>query len=423
MGDNKIKKGKQKKTKEEAGIVERVIEIGSKVRKILPEKIIWPPKINLPKKLKKRHVLAIIGIIIAVVLLFKGISNIKNVLFGKKKAAEAAFDVVSEAPPVKVYKIKRMDFKDTLPVLGTIKGYKEIPLKFQTSGILESFNFEEGEKIQEGDIIANLEQRDALLKLKYAELEHTIAKKMFELGSTVEIALEKSQLEYEAARNDLEKTNIYAVADGVLGMQDIDVGTYITPSDKVGMFVDVSRVYAEFDVIEKDVPKLKLGQKSEIFVDALPNKNFVGTVDTISPVIEGRTRTQRIKVELKNIEGNLKPGMFTRGLVSTYEKKNALIIPASSLKKGEEGYTVFVVHREEPLEPEEEEGEEEAPSDIMERDLGIAEIRPVTVSYMTQDKVEIEEGLEEGELVIMELYQELQDKQPVEIAEVQEILY
>ena len=373
------------------------------------------------KKIKKKYIWMIIGVIIAMLILARGIGSIRRVLFEKRKAKIAELEVIGEMTPVKVYKIKRMDFKDTLPVLGGIRGYKEVPLKFQTSGILESFNFEEGERIQEGDIIGNLQQKDALLKLKYAELELNKAKKMYEIGAIIEDALEKVRLEYESAKSDLEKTNIYAVSDGVLGSHDIDVGTYVTPNDKVGTFADITRVYAEFNIIEKDVPKLKLGQKSEIFVDAIPNKNFVGTIDTISPLIEGRTRTQLVKVELKNPEGTLNPGMFTRGLISTYEKKDAIIIPASSLKKKEEGYVVFVVHRDEPVEAEG--PQEEKEKTTIERDTGTVEVRQIKVGYMTQDLIEVDKGLEEGEFVVVELYQELQDKEKVDIAEVQEILY
>jgi len=216
------------------------------------------------------------------------------------------------------------------------------------------------------------------------------AKKMFDIGAIVEDALEKSRLEYESAKSDLEKTNIYAVSDGVLGRHDIDVGSYVTPNDKTGTFVDITKVYAEFEIIEKDVPKLKLGQKTEIFVDAFPNKNFVGTIDTISPLIEGRTRTQRVRVELKNPEGELNPGMFVRGLISTYEKKSAIIVPASGLKKKEEGYVVFIVHRDKDLQQAmPEAGEESAPAGDIERDTGVIEIRPVEVAYMTQDRVAI----------------------------------
>ena len=382
---------------------------------------------------KKKYLWIAIAVIFALLITIKAAINIKNVLFKKKKPDTEQMQLLGEGVPVKVYKTKRIDFKDTIPVLGTIKGYKEIPMKFQTSGIIESFNFEEGEKIQEGDIIANLEQKDALLKLKYAELEYNTSKKMFDVGAIIQDALEKSRLEYESARSDLEKTNIYAVSDGVLGMQNIDVGSYVTPNDKVGMFLDLTKVYAEFDIIEKDVQKIQLGQKVEIDIDALPTETFTGTVDVISPMIEGRTRTQRIKIELKNPESKITPGMFSRGRITTYENKNALMIPISSYKKKEDTYFVYVINREEqkeePVKDVKKGKKGKKPKSAEEikpeskKDMGVVEIRPIVVKYMTQDKVEVEKGLEEGELVAMDLAQDLQDKESVEIAEVQEILY
>jgi hypothetical protein len=59
----------------------------------------------------------------------------------------------------------------------------------------------------------------------------------------------------------------------------------------------------------------------------------------------------------------------------------------------------------------------------IERDTGVIEVRLIKLAYMTQDVIEVEKGLEEGELVVVELYQELQDKEKVEIVEVLEILY
>lgn len=393
------------------------------------------------KKFKVQYIWIALIVIVAAAAVIKAAVNLEGIISKKPKPKpKEEVSAVGETIPVKVYKVKRMDFKDTLPVLGTIKGYVEIPLKFQTSGLLESFNFEEGESVQEGDIIANLEQKEALLKLKYAEIELSNAQKLFEVGGIAEDAVEKARLEYESAKNDLEKTNIYAIADGILGSQDVDVGTYLTPNDKVGVFADINKVYADFEVIEKDAPRIKLGQKCEISVDAIPQKDYTGTVDIISPLIEGRTRTQQVKVELRNSGNELKPGMFTRGLIAVYEKKNTIVIPASAWKKTDKGYVVYVVNKDEPMasvkKPEEPKdknakrsligkpakNEELSPSEKA-KETGVVETRVVTYGYTSQDRIEITKGLEEGDLIVMELYQELQDKEKVEIAEVQEILY
>ncbi len=367
---------------------------------------------------KKNYVIITIIVLIAGIILVRTIGNIQHVLFGRKAAKKGAEpELVGETIPVKAYKVKRMAFKDTLPVMGTIKGFKEVDLKFETNGILESFNFEEGERVQEGDIIANLNQRDALLKLKYAELELEKAKKLYNTGGVDKIKLEQAKLEYESAKSDFEKTNIYAVSDGILGSQDIDVGSYVTPNDKIGVFVDISDVNAEFNVIERDSPKLKLGQKAEIFVDAYPNKSYKGTVDSISPIIQGRTRTQNVKVELRNPDLDLKPGMFARGLIYTYENDNALIIPTSAFKKKGADYFVYVIHKDKKPPQEEEKTKEPV------LDTGTIEVRKVNIAYLTQDAAEISKGLKEGELIIVEAIQEFKNKDRVEISEVQETLF
>jgi len=399
---------------------------------------------------KRIFFIAIIAIVVFMVFA-RTTSNITKVLFKKKPAAEKRMPGVTfeeEAVPVKVFKVKKTDFKDTLPAIGNIKGFKEIELKFQVAGVIESFNFEEGEKIQEGDIIASLIQRDALLKLKYAEIEMNKNGKLFELGAISQMKLDQSKLEYESAKSDLDKTNIYAPSNGLLGSRLMDVGSYVTPNDsaslKVGMFVEINTVYAEFSIIEKDVPKVALGQKAEVFVDAYPTKTFNGVIDRISPIIEGRSRTENIKVELENKDGVLKPGMFARTLIATYEKKDVIVIPSSSLKKKENEYIAYVVTREEPKP---EASEEKKPDALKKQkkgfwsfgkkkeavktelkpepkekpvEYGTVEIKKLKLGYMTQDLVEVEEGLAEDDMIIVEVQEEFKDKARVEISEVQE---
>src|SRR3989338_3180882 len=97
-------------------------------------------KIDLRKtKLKKKYILIIIGALVLGLILTRTVGNIQRILFKGKAAKESTeLEVVGEAIPVKVYKARLMSFKDTLPVMGAIKGFKEIDLKFETNGILES---------------------------------------------------------------------------------------------------------------------------------------------------------------------------------------------------------------------------------------------------------------------------------------------
>lgn len=402
-------------------------------------------------KFNKKVFLMAVFVLIVLAVLIRTTTNIQKVLFKKKadiaaKAKPITFE--EEATAVKACKIKRMDFKDTLPALGNIKGFKEIDLRFQVPGIVESINFEEGEKIQEGDIIASLNQKDALLKLRYAEIELNKNKKLLEIGAISSLKMEQSKLEYESAKSDLDKTNIYAVTNGLMGPKGMDAGSYFNPSEtanRIGIFVNSDKVYAEFNIIEKDIPKTALGQKVEMFVDVYPGKTFSGAIDRISPVIEGRSRTETIKVELDNKDGLLKPGMFVRSLIATYEKKDALVVPSSALKKKENDYFAYVIHKEEakvaaePLagkdkkkenarglfgifkgkQREEPRPETKTPKE-KQAEYGTIEVRKVGLGYMSEDLVEINKGLNEDELVVTEIQEEFKDKARVEISELQE---
>ena len=426
--------------------------------------------------LKNKLFLFLVFLAIVGVVFLKTGDRIKQ-LFTKPQKPQQVEEVEAEALPVKVYKIKRIDFKDTLPLLGTLKGFREIELRFPIGGVMESFNFNEGEEIKEGDIIASLEQKDAILKLKYSEVELNKNQKLFDIGSIAKPKLEQAKLEYESAKSDFDKTNIYAVSDGLMGRQNKQVGEYVAPSDKIGTFIDIQSVYAEFGIIEKDISRVRLGQKTEVYADAYPGNTYNGEISILAPMIEGRSKTLTSKVELKNPDMELKPGMFVRATVYTYEKEKALIIPVSALQTKENVQFVYVVHKaggaaegseglnaEQPeakliKQPDAEEAQagddtaarevnlddlaggmqmlqggaqkktndsEEAPQasapEEPQPEMGEVEIRQVKIAYASSEAVEIEEGLQEGEFVIIELEEELQDKAKVEIVETRENL-
>jgi len=379
------------------------------------------PKVSL-SGIKRNYIWITLGILIAAVVLSRGVIKIKQIFFTEKEKREIV--EILETIPVKVYKVKRMDFKDSLPVMGRIEGFREIEIRIDGKGILESFNFEEGERILEGDIIASIDQKDALLKLKYAGLEMQKAKKLYEIGGVEKMALDQKKLEYESAKRDLEKTNIYAPGDGYLGSKERDSGSFVTSQDKIGTFVDFSEVYAAFDVIEEDSSKIELGQSVEVFLDAYPSAEYSGTIDRISPMIEGRTRTQKVKVELDNEDDQMKPGMFARAIINTYEKKDALIIPSSAFKKQENRYYVYIVHPMEEVEAEDvEENGDNLETGQTRDEVGVVEQREIDIEYLTHDVAEVSHGLEPGEMIIRELHREYKDKDKVEITEVQETMF
>lgn len=404
--------------------------------------------LNPKKKFPKKQFFTGIAILFAAFFIFSFIKNNISCIGGFPVYKPGKKDIVEKAVeqppvPVKVYKVARVSFRDTLPSLGSIKGFRQFDLKFPTTGVIEYINFREGERITQGDIIASLDQTEALLKLEYAKVEMEKQQKLYELGSIVETKLKQSQLEYQSAKSELDKTNLVAVSDGYIGSVEVDKGSVVSPQDKVGAFVDIKDVYIEFGIIERDVVKVKEGQNVETTVESFPDQIFKGQVESISPVVEGRSRTILVKSKLSNVDEKIKPGMFGRVNVLVYEKEQALVIPSSSFKKKEDQYFVYLVHIEEqkPEEVLEQERQrvladkkskkkkgknEPAPQALPEEPetiYGTVEIRPIEIQYATPDAIEVKEGLEEGDLVIVDVEQELQDKTRVEITETQEGIF
>ena len=392
-------------------------------------------KFQAPKfKFNRRIFFQAVAAIFTLVFLYSFISNHISCIGGLpvyKKNKKALPEKPAEQPPmpVKVYKVVHVNFRDSLPALGSARGFREYDLKFPVGGTVEYINFREGEKITQGDIIASLDQKESLLKLEYAKIEYEKNKKLMELGSILESKFKQSQLEYQSAKAELDKTNLVAFSDGYIGSLSVEKGSVVSPQDKIASFVDYKDVFVEFGIIEKDIAKVKEGQNIELSLDSFPDEIFKGQVDSLSPIVEGRSRTLKVRAKLSNADEKIKPGMFGRVNVLVYEKEDALVIPSSSFKKKEEQYIVYVVHPEEGggAVPPEETGQPAMsaapPTGAAPSTFGTIEIRPIEVSYATPDSIEVKEGLEEEELVTVGVDQDMQDKARVEITETQEGIF
>lgn len=334
---------------------------------------------------------------------------------------------------VKAFKIAQINFVDVLPIIGTIRGFKKINLRFEINGVIASFNFREGDLVEEGDIIAELDHQDAQLKVKFREAKLEAARtrmeankkkldqhqKLFEIGAIIKSKLEEVELEYqnsveelkaaqielESAKLELEKTYLRSPIDGVLETKDVEVGEYVTSSVQVASIGEISEVYLEMGIIEKDLEKVQLGQKVTLKVDTYPDNEFSGEIDNIFPTIEGKSRTLTVRAKVDNPENKLLPGMFARGSINVYEKENATIAPPMGIDKTEEGYRVFIIDKDNVIHP-----------------------KPVEIEYTGNPEYwVISEGVEPGEVMVNEVVtgqlSQLKEGDKVEVLETEEYTF
>lgn len=299
--------------------------------------------------------------------------------------------------PVNVYKVTRHDFTDTLLALGTVKGGTEIELRFEKEGRIDQFRFKEGDRVKKGEIIAQLDQKDALLKLKQAKIDLEQHEKLFKAGAIIKLKLDQVKNAYDQAMLELEKTKLLASRTGIVSNKEAEIGEFVTPNTKVASLIDMEKVIVEVGIIEKDINKLMLNQEVNITFDAYSGFDFTGKVYNIPPVFGARIPMLQVKIQIENPDALILPGMFARTLINIYEEKNALIIPIEALDRSVEEPQVYAV------------GERNRVSE-----------RKVSISYTSNDYALVSTGLQEGELIVADKPESLKTGIEVEIIELRE---
>ncbi|MDE5417618.1 efflux RND transporter periplasmic adaptor subunit [Labilibaculum sp. DW002] len=120
---------------------------------------------------------------------------------------------------------------------------------------------------------------------------------------------------------------------GTVTMRHVAIGDYVKEGTKLFKVVDLSKLWVMLDAYESDLPWVKINDKVEFTVQAIPGKNYEAKVTYIDPFINGSTRVAKVRAEVSNKNQQLKPEMFVNGIVTskTAETSNKILIPKSAI--------------------------------------------------------------------------------------------
>ena len=253
---------------------------------------------------------------------------------GRKEVKEKLVKV-----PVRVTEIKRGDLKQTLFYVGDIKAEDEAIVYPKVTGKIIEKLAREGDAVKRGDVLAYIDR--------------------------------------DKVGFQFEKSPVESPIDGFVGRVYIDVGMSVSPQTPVGSVVNMDVVKVKVDVVEKDLPKVKVGQAAEIKVDAYPGEIFEGIVDRVSPVVDLASRTALVEIKIPNSDYKLKPGIFARVKILIKKKENALIISRDAMIRQGSSIYVFIV-----------------------KDDNKVHQRKIETGLHENNKFEVIEGLSEGELMV-----------------------
>ncbi|MBI9052757.1 MAG: efflux RND transporter periplasmic adaptor subunit [Bacteroidales bacterium] len=127
--------------------------------------------------------------------------------------------------------------------------------------------------------------------------------------------------------------DVLSPISGTVMMRHVAIGDYIKEGSALFKVVDLTKVWAMFDAYESDLPWIKISDKIDFTIQALPGKNFSAKVSYIDPFINGKTRVASIRVDIQNPKLTLKPEMFTTGILESKiaESSNEILVPKSSV--------------------------------------------------------------------------------------------
>lgn len=265
-------------------------------------------------------------------------------------------------------------------------------------------------KIQKERIEA-LYKRGVISKKEFdlSEMEYTISEaqlesarehlKLLREGARKEVReLARAKLKEAEAILDQEKlkfeyTKIRAPFTGEVARRYVDEGSLVSPSTPIVNIVHTESLKIIANILEKDIPYLKLGMKANIRVEAFPDKVFEGKIMNINSVLDLNTRTLQAEIHIPNKDHMLKPGMFARIDILLLENPKALVILKDALiEEGKEKY-VFVL-----------------------KGNKVAK-RAISTGFEQGQFIEIKEGLSEGDQVVVRGKELLREDSIVRIIE------
>ena len=345
----------------------------------------------------------------------------------KQPQADAAPEPELKRPVVLTEPVRRADLTETLVYPVDLEPETEVSVNALMSERIVKFPWNNGDRIKKGEVVAKIradnasqvlvqmraeiESLDAQIDSQKRELsrsEKLLAQKVITQQSFDQ--LQSSLLVSDAKRKSLQAglsqsainaghATIKAPIGGIIANKRVNEGDLAAPQLPLCTIMTEDPVKVVLKLTEKDAALVHPNQPVRIELDAYPGRRFEGNISKILPYLDPATRTNEVTILLDNPADTdgarvLKPGMFGRAFITAEESKNTLAVPEKALvvfeSADKQETTAFVVDKDE-----------------------IAHKRIVRTGIREGDRIEILEGLKEGDQVVVRGQYGLSDGRPV----------
>jgi membrane fusion protein (multidrug efflux system) len=320
------------------------------------------------------------------------------------------------AVPVSVEAIKLKSIQQFISTTGTAKARSEAELTSEIEGNYRlqvnpktGRKFKLGDRVEKGQVIVKLENEEYLnglaieskkLNLEISEQEYDKQKSLYEKGGVTlrelrnsEVSKITTQNDFDRAEIQLAKMQVVSPFSGVIvDLPYYTEGVKLSSGQSVVKLMAYDEMFMEINLPEKNISEINVGQEVLITNYTLTDDTLKGHVSELSPVISNETRTFAGKIQISNPELKLRPGMFIKANIITAQKDSVIVIPKDVILSGSRGKYVFVVGRN-----------------------NSADDRRITTGISNETEIEVVEGLEPNDRLIIKGFETLRDNSKVKV--------
>ncbi len=342
----------------------------------------------------KKLLILILGI--AVLLLVK-------FLFLTKPVEPAKSNIV-QASPTSVYVIKTVELNQEITSTGTLFANEEVVLCPEVAGKITAINFQEGERVSQGQILVKLNASDLTAQLNKLRVQR---KFQFEKAERLKNLLKiqgASQEEYDQAQSivnatdadisyvqsNIEKTEIRAPFSGIIGLRYVSVGSFVNAASRIATLQQNDLLKLDFSIPERYISQFSLPLSIQFKLQGSEISNEA-QVYAIEPMVDVNTRTFKMRARVNNASFKILPGQFAQIKLKLNAQNHSILIPTHCIIPTLKGKKVFVC-----------EG-------------GKAQEVQVETGFRNDEQIEILSGLQVGDSVLTSGLMSIKSDTPLKI--------
>lgn len=350
--------------------------------------------------------------LLAVIVVLGGVFGYKvfSGIMIKKYMSGMAF----QPQTVSTIKATIQDWQPQLEAVGTLRAINGADLSAEVSGIVQSIDFESGSNVEAGTPLVHLNAADEIAQLHVLEAAAKLAaitvdrdEKQFKAQAVSRATLDT---DYATLASDnaqvaeqqalIDKKTIRAPFAGQLGIRQVDIGQYLNAGTAIVTLQQMDPLYVDFYLPEQALPKIAVGQKASLKVDAHPDETFAGEISTINSKVDEATRNVQVRATFPNPDHKLMPGMFGHVVIDVGQPQKYLTLPQTAIVFNPYGTTAFLIQSKD--------NQEGKPSLTVQQTV-------ITTGDTRGDQIAILSGIKEGDEVVTSGQVKLRNGVPVVI--------